>query len=101
MATNFQYPATCPMIDDLRDELRDMLDATIEALIPDTYPEALRKQLVAHWNQNFRQDLVDIVDQFRTINSDMRDACTEQLSAYDDELIEARNRIEELEANDG
>lgn len=88
----FECPLTCPLIDNVRDEIIDYIDALLDSRTHygNAYGELTRPE---------RQNLEELFDKFRDINSTMRDTANSQLrdlkESYDEAIEERDEAIEE------
>lgn len=91
---DLDYKYTCPLIDEIRDDAKNEINCEIEEALGGILHEDILNPLY----DKIKDIINSKADDFRTINSDMRDAADEQLSKMESDVKDLKETISRLEA---
>jgi arsenate reductase-like glutaredoxin family protein len=97
---SFNFPQTCPKIDNAIDEckrtLEDYLFDYIVKLSPDTHDYKVRI-LSKEWAKKMYEGISDCFEAVRETNENMRDEANYQIADLEEEILSLKDEIESLE----
>jgi arginyl-tRNA synthetase len=97
---SFNFPQTCPNIDNAIDEckrtLEDYLFDYIVELSPDTHDDKVRT-LSKEWAKKMYEGISDCFEVVRETNENMRDEANYQIADLEEEILSLKDEIESLE----
>lgn len=90
---DLDYKYTCPLIDVIRDDAKNQINCEIQEALGGILHDDILNPLY----DKIKDIIHSMADDFRTINSDMRDAAGEQLSKIDSDVKDLKEEISRLE----
>lgn len=106
---SFEFPFTCPQIDEAKDQAKAALGEQIQAIYEKFLPDHVVQLLVDRYGAVWIQQVHDVesdwdyaiddsFERVRRLNEDMREAAEHQIDGLLDELSLREGDIEQLQA---